>query len=184
MLQHVLVGDVAPALVLAALRGPLATAVVPRTVRLLLGYPGARSLLRPGPALAAWGGLLWFWHVPAVYDAALASEWVHPIQHASFFLGGMLLWNQLVDPARRGTLSLWGSLGYALAAMMVAQMLAALLVLSYRPLYAYGSAGDQGLAGLIMTLAQLCTLGTYAFFRLRSYFRAHIVLAEEHPLRM
>jgi cytochrome c oxidase assembly factor CtaG len=181
MLQHVLLGDVSPALLLVAVRGPLASAVVPRAVRALTRYRGVRVLSRPGPALAAWGGLLWFWHVPVVYDAALASEWVHPLEHASFVLGGILLWNQLIDPLRRRTLSLWGSLGYALAAMMIAQMLVAVLVLSYRPLYAYGSTGDQALAGLVMTITQLSTLGTFAFFKLRSHFRSPLVIAEGNP---
>ncbi len=118
-----------------------------------------------------------------MYDAALASEWVHPAQHASFFVGGLLLWNQLVDPLRRRLLGLWGSLGYALAAMVVAQMLVALLVLSYRPLYSYGSTADQGLAGLVMALEQLLTLGTYSALRLRAHYRAPLALAEGHPLR-
>lgn len=182
MLQHVLLGDVAPALLLAALRWPLATAVTPRTVRALFRYRGVRVLTRPVPALVAWSATLWLWHVPVVYDAALAHEWLHPLEHASFFLGGLLLWNQLVDPLRRRELSLWGSLAYALAAMMVAQMLVAVLVLSYRPLYVYGSAGDQSLAGLVMTLTQLSTLGTYAFLRLRSHFRAPLVVPDGHPL--
>jgi len=79
---------------------------------------------------------------------------------------------------RRRTLSLSGSLGYALGAMMVAQLLVAVLVLSYRPLYVYGSTSDQGLAGLVMTVAQLATLGTFAFVRLRAHFRAPLVVAE------
>lgn len=183
MAQHVLLGDVAPALVLVALRGPLFFAVVPLAIRRQLGRKGPRALLRPGPSLASWAALLWVWHVPAVYDAALASEWVHPLQHASFVLGGLLLWNQLVDPARRRTLSLWGSLGFALGAMVVSQMLVAMLILSYRPLYAYGSTSDQSLAGMIMALEGFAALGTYAFVRLRAHFRAPLALAEGHPLR-
>ena len=183
MAQHVLVGDVAPALVLVALRGPLFFVVVPLAFRRQLAKKGMRALLRPGPSLALWAALLWVWHVPAIYDAALASEWVHPLQHASFALGGLLLWNQLADPACRRMLSLWGSLGYALAAMVVSQMLVAVLILSYRPLYAYGSASDQSLAGMVMALEGFATLGTFAFFRLRVYFRAPLALAEGHPLR-
>lgn len=183
MAQHVLVGDLAPALVLVALRGPLFFAVVPLEARRLLGKRWARAVLRPWPSFALWAALLWIWHVPPVYDAALASEWLHPIQHVSFVLGGLLLWNQLVDPARRHSLSLWGSLAYALGAMAVCQMLVALLVLSYRPLYDYGSAADQSLAGLIMALEGLLTLGTFAFFRLRAHFRAPLSLADGHPLR-
>jgi cytochrome c oxidase assembly factor CtaG len=182
MLQHVLLGDLAPALLLVAIRGPLAVVVVPLTVRGLLTYRGIRPLLRPAPALAIWAALLWFWHIPPIYDAALASEWLHPLQHASFLVGGLLLWNQLVDPLRRRALGLWGSLGYALVAMVVAQMLVAVLILSYRPLYSYGSVSDQSLAGLIMALEQFATLGVFAYFRLRTHFRRPLRLAEGHPL--
>lgn len=184
MLQHVLVGDLAPALVLVALRGPLLFAVVPRAVRRLFALRAVRALVRPGPSLAVWAGLLWLWHVPVVYDAALAHESLHVLEHGSFLLGGLLLWNVLIDPARRGSLSLWGSLGYALAAMVGAQVLVWVLVLSYRPLYAYGDATDQSLAGLVMAVEQFLTLGVFAFFRLRAHFRAPLALADGHPLRV
>jgi cytochrome c oxidase assembly factor CtaG len=183
MLQHVLVGDLAPALVLAALRGPLLFAATPAFLARRLGRRPLSALLRPGPSLAVWAVLLWAWHVPVVYDAALARESLHVLEHASFLLGGLLLWNALVDPARRRALSLWGSLGYALAAMVVAQMLVAVLILSYRPLYAYGSASDQARAGMIMALEQFLTLGTFALLRLREHFREPIVVREGHPLR-
>jgi cytochrome c oxidase assembly factor CtaG len=183
MLQHVLVGDLAPALVLAALRGPLLFAATPAFLARRLGRRPLSALLRPGPSLAVWAVLLWAWHVPVVYDAALAHESLHVLEHASFLLGGLLLWNALVDPARRRALSLWGSLGYALAAMVVAQMLVAVLILSYRPLYAYGSASDQARAGMIMALEQFLTLGTFALLRLREHFREPIVVREGHPLR-
>lgn len=184
MAQHVLVGDVAPALVLVALRGPLFFVVVPLVFLRQLRRGWVRHLLGPGPSLALWAVLLWGWHVPPVYDAALRSEWVHPLQHACFVLGGLLLWNQLVDPARRRALSLWGSLGYALVAMAATQMLVAVLILSYRPLYAYGSASDQSLAGMVMALEGFVALGTFAFVRLRVHFGAPLSLAEGHPLRV
>lgn len=182
MLQHVLVGDAAPALGLAAMRGQLFAVVVPAAVRRLAARRAVRALLRPGPSLVVWASLLWIWHVPAVYDGALAHEQLHVAEHGSFLLGGLLLWNQLVDPARRGALSLWGSLACALTAMLIAQLLVGMLVLSYRPLYAYGSAADQSLAGLVMAVSQLATLGTFAFLRLRARFREPLALAGGHPL--
>jgi hypothetical protein len=68
--------------------------------------------------------------------------------------------------------------------MLAAQMLVLVLVLSYRPLYVYGDAADQGLAGLIMALEQFLTLGTFAYVRLRGHFREPLVLSEGHPLRV
>jgi cytochrome c oxidase assembly factor CtaG len=179
MVQHVLLGDLAPALLLVAIRGELARVVLPGPLRRAVAAAG-----RPLPALAAWAGLLWLWHVPPVYDAALRHDALHAAEHASFLLGGLLLWNVLIDPLRTGRLGLWRSLAVTLVAMVVAQMLVWLLVLSYRPLYAYGSTGDQSLAGLVMALEQLATLGAYAFVRLRAHFRAPLALADGHPLRV
>lgn len=184
MIQHVLLGDLAPALVLVALRGRLLFAVVPKPVQRLFALRLVRALLRPGPSLAGWAALLWFWHIPVVYDAALSHESLHVLEHLSFVGGGLLLWNQLVDPAGRRALSLWGSLGYALGAMVIAQMLVWVLVLSYRPLYAYGSATDQSLAGLVMAVEQFLTLGAFTYVRLRAHFRAPLALADGHPLRV
>jgi cytochrome c oxidase assembly factor CtaG len=184
MLQHVVAGDLAPALVLVALRGRLVHAVLPRAARRLFALRPVTWLTRPIPSLGAWAALLWLWHVPVVYDAALRHESLHALEHGTFVAGGLLLWNQLVDPLRRRRLSLWGSLAYALGAMVVAQMLVWTLVLSYRPLYAYGDASDQSLAGLLMAVEQFLTLGTFAFFRLRTHFRAPLELAEGHPLRV
>lgn len=184
MLQHVLVGDIAPALLLVALRGRLFAAVVPRAIRRLAGSRPARALLRPLPSLAAWAGLLWVWHVPPIYDAALVHEPLHLAEHASFLLGGLLLWNLLIRPSARRGLPLVPALACALAAMVASQLLVAVLVLSYRPLYAYGSAPDQSLAGLIMTLSQVATLGTYTFVRLRAHFRGPYPVASGHPLRI
>jgi cytochrome c oxidase assembly factor CtaG len=193
MLQHVLVGDLAPALALVALRGRLLFAFVPRPLRRLLARSRVlRLVLRPGPSLVLWGGSLWLWHIPAVYDLALENQLLHDLEHASFLVGGLLVWNQLVDPAGRRTLGLWGSLGYAFGVMVVAQMLVALLVLSYRPLYpAYADGdgwlgltplADQQTAGLLMALEQLATLGTFALVRLRAYAREPLRPSEGHPL--
>jgi putative membrane protein len=191
MLQHVLLGDIAVVLALVALRGPLFFAFVPTSLLRAARLRPVRALLRPAPSLAVWGGLLWLWHVPALYGLALTHPLAHVLQHASFVLGGLLIWNQLVDPARRRILSLWGSLGYALAVMMVGQVLVAVLILTYRPLYpAYGHGGellglsplaDQNLAGLVMALEMFLVLGTYAFIRLRTYTRSPIVLRDGHP---
>ncbi len=79
MLEHVLIGDAGPALLLVAVRGPLLAFMLPaavvrvrrphrRAARRLLGSlgpagRGGRASGRPRSAL---------WHVPAAYDAALA----------------------------------------------------------------------------------------------------------------
>jgi putative membrane protein len=193
MLQHVLIGDIAVALALTALRGPLWQAFLPRPLRRLARRRAMRALLRPGPSLAVFALLLWTWHVPALYGLALANPVVHMLQHASFVVGAFLIWFQLIDPARRRLLGLWGSLGYAFGVMLVGQVLVSVMILSYRPIYptyahtpgtmlGLSPLADQNLAGLIMALEMFFVLGTYTVIRLRTYVRDPLVLREGHPL--
>jgi len=172
MLQHVLIGDLAPALAMLALRGPLAFFILPPG---LLG-PLARSralraagrfLLRPRVAFTLWAAAILGWHVPGAYDFALAHPWTHELEHACFVVAGVLVWALLVDPARRGELTVGGRIGLAVAMFVVGQLLTDALVFSSSPHYpAYRGAhglsalGDQRLAGLVMMLEQLATLGT------------------------
>lgn len=199
MLEHVLIGDAVPALVLVAVRGPLLFFLLParllrRLSRLRRVRAGAAHLTRPGVAFAVWAAAIGCWHVPALYDRTLEVEWLHGLQHASFVLGGFLVWAVLVDPAGRRALSERQRLGYAFGLFVAGQMLANTLILTYWPLYpAYAAQvhrpfgmsalGDQDLAGLVMIGEQLATLGTFAAILLRRWFGAPIVARPtEHPL--
>ena len=194
MAEHLLIGDVAPAAILVALRGPLFHLAVPGVVRRTMWSSGlVRALLRPDASLAFWAISLWLWHVPAVYGAAVSNPFLHELQHASFVLGGFLVWAQLVDPGRRRALGLWQSLGFALAMMAAAQVVVMALVLSYRPLYdvyatqpdrlwGLSPLADQNTAALLMALEQFALLGLYALVRLRQYTRGDVTLREGHPL--
>src|SRR5438034_6377776 len=82
MAQHVLIGDVGPALMVTALRGPLLVFFLPAPilaplarnarVRAVLG-----TLLRPRVAFGLWAANLAIWHVPFLYDLALAHQNLH-----------------------------------------------------------------------------------------------------------
>jgi len=72
MLQHVLIGDAAPALALVVLRGPLLFFVLPAPILRVLGHRrrlrGTLAfLLRPPVSLALWALVIGAWHVPAAY---------------------------------------------------------------------------------------------------------------------
>ena len=195
MLQHVLLGDAAPALALVALRGPLLFFVLPASVLRVLGHRpllrGALALLlRPRVSLASWALVIGAWHVPAAYDFALRHQGVHDVEHLSFLLVGLLVWAQLVDPAprhRRGP-----ALRRACMVVMLAFALAlAGLLLAAPPLYpAYAhqsvrlfgiSPGlDQYLAGLVMIGEQVASL-TLCFVFLLPRFRQQASLAEASP---
>ena len=188
MLQHVLIGDAAPALALAALRGPLLVFLLPSSLlRAPARAPWLRRLLsfllRPAVGLTAWMLVIAGWHVPAAYDYALRHQTVHDLEHLSFIVAGLLVWMQIVDPARRRRLTLAQRLGYMLALSAAGSVLAALLILWSAQLYpAYAGAGvrllgisplrDQQLAGLVMLAEQLLSLGLCACFMLRGRVRA------------
>ena len=95
MLQHMLLLLVAP---------PLIALSIPPT---LLGWvfqrPALRRVLRavwaPVPAFVVFNGVLLAWHVPAAYDAALRSPWIHAAEHASFVVAGLIFWGVIVSPA-------------------------------------------------------------------------------------
>jgi cytochrome c oxidase assembly factor CtaG len=144
-----------------------------RWVRRLLAF-----LLRPLVSLAAWMVVIAAWHVPAAYDYTLRNQTVHDLEHLSFILVGLLVWMQLIDPARRRQLRVPQRLGYMLALFWAGAVLTEVLVFSSTPLYpAYADQEqrllglsplrDQQLAGLVMLAEQLVSLGLCAAFLLR-----------------
>jgi cytochrome c oxidase assembly factor CtaG len=175
MLEHVLLADAGPALLVLAVRGPIAC-----SLRDGLGpvRPLARVLLRPGVTLAAWAAVIGVWHVPALYDRALGSPALHGLEHASFVFVGTLVWIQMIDPTGSGRLGLPGRLAFTVGVFFAGQVLSDALVFSfhaYYPAYAdqpgrllgLSPLTDQRLAGLVMALEQLLTLGTCFVLLLR-----------------
>lgn len=199
MLEHVLIADAVPALVLVSIRGPLVFFLLPaallrRLARLQLVRTCVAKLLHPAVAFVVWAAAIAFWHIPAMYDRALESGVLHGAEHASFVLGGLLVWMQLIDPAGRRALALPLRLGYALALFLGGMALANTLILTYTPLYpayaalahrpfGFSALGDQDLAGLVMLFEQVATLGTFAAIMLRQWLRSPLVVqTERHPL--
>jgi putative membrane protein len=107
MINHgVLMAAAAPLLILARPE-PLMLWALPRVLRRVLGRWTAeigasamwRALSRPLPASFAHGAAFWVWHMPAFFVAALASEWLHWLQHASFIFTALLFWWDLRLPS-------------------------------------------------------------------------------------
>ena len=177
MLQHVVIGDLAVALAVVALRGPLTFFLLPavvlgRLAKLDWLRSGLRVLLDAKVAFVLWAVVIAAWHVPAAYDYALTHQVVHDLEHLSFVVVGTLVWIQLVDPARRRELGVTGKLALAIALFAAGQILADVLIFAMRPLYpsyadqpdrllGLSPLQDQRLAGLVMMGEQLLTLGTF-----------------------
>lgn len=113
----------------------------------------------PLVALVVHGVVRWAWHAPVAFDAALADERIHAVQHLTFFGSATLFWWAIVHGRYRRA-------GYGLAVAFVfvtaihSGLLAALLSLSSSPWYAahaertaasgLDALGDQQRAGLLM----------------------------------
>ena len=95
MVQHVLLGDIAPLLLLLGLSRVIMRPVTRRAVSV------ERRLGRfasPWTGLVLWLSLMYLWHVPALYDAALENPLVHFVEHISFFTAGVCVWWPLIQP--------------------------------------------------------------------------------------
>ena len=164
MLQHeALMVVAAPLFVLGRPLAAFAWALPPAWRRAIGRFFHRRGwrvpwLLLTAP-LAAWlvhALVLWLWHVPAAFEAALASEGVHALQHTSFVLAALLYWWSVIGHERRQ--------GAAMASLFTTMIhtgaLGALLTLSpvgWYPAYATRTLAfgldpleDQQLGGLIM----------------------------------
>jgi putative membrane protein len=185
MLQHVLIGDAAAALLVVAVRGPLVFFFLPPPVlKPLAAFRPLRSLLAlllvPLVSLGIWAVVLLAWHVPAAYDYAAAHPLVHDLQHVSFVFAGVLVWTQLADPARHGRLRRLQRVFFALAMLAVAQPLVDLLLFTppaydrYVGAHGISAQTDQRLAGVVMMVEQLLTLGICVALLLRPYVRERL----------
>jgi putative membrane protein len=187
MLQHVLIGDAAVALLVVAVRGPLVFFLLPPPVlRPLTAFRPLRAalsfLLHPLVSLALWSAAVIVWHVPRFYDYAAAHPAVHNLEHVTFVAGGLLVWTQLVDPARHGRLRRPQRIFFALAMLALAQPVVDFLLFSSSAHYdryvhqtdrllGLSPLTDQRLAGAVMMVEQLLTLGTCVAILLRPYLR-------------
>ena len=108
--------------------------------------------------LGAWlihAVILWVWHVPALFGAALAHDGWHALQHASFLASALLFWwSVFAASARSGA-----GLASVFTTMLHTGGLGALLTFAPSPWYphydgtlAYGLTAleDQQLGGLVM----------------------------------
>ncbi|HEY7381369.1 MAG TPA: cytochrome c oxidase assembly protein [Gaiella sp.] len=175
MLQHVLVADLGVALTLVAVRGPLAVFFLPRGLLVPLAHSrplrrGLALLLKPWVSYVVWLAVLVTWHVPAVYETALANPLVHTLEHLSFVVAGLLVWTQIVDPTGHHRLSVGERVGYVALLFWTGQILAYVMAFSPEVLYepyadqperllGISALTDQRLAAAVMMLEQALTLG-------------------------
>jgi putative membrane protein len=159
MVQHVLLGVVAPPLFLLGLSPPMAAAVT--------RVPGVRALTEPIPAQVIAAAVMIGWHLPVLYEATLHSEPVHVVEHLMFIAGGLVLWWPVLAATSQQAawvLGAGGKLVYILVATFAQDAVALALQFSRVPFYEFYTHAprlipaldpltDQTLAGSILMFA-------------------------------
>jgi len=120
----------------------------------------ARELATPLGATMLQGVVLWIWHAPALFDAALEHEWLHAMEHLCFFVSALLFWEVLLN-CRSGRHSA-AAFAAAFVTFMHSGLLGGLITMAPAPLYlsyvgrteswGLNALEDQQLAGLFMWL--------------------------------
>ena len=78
MFQHVLLGDVAPLLILLSLSRVI---MRPATRRLTAIERQLGPLASPAACIVVWLAIMYVWHIPALYDAATEHPLIHLLEH-------------------------------------------------------------------------------------------------------
>ncbi|MGH2808601.1 MAG: cytochrome c oxidase assembly protein [Actinomycetota bacterium] len=126
------------------------------------GWPSARRipalLTVPLVVLVVHATAMWVWHLPVLYDAALANDLVHMLEHMSFLVTGLLFWG--VVSARFRDLDRLPRVGLVFGTALASGALGAVLAFASAPLYeshlqttedwGLTALEDQQLAGGIM----------------------------------
>ena len=167
MVQHVLLVTIAPPLlVLGKPEAAWLWALPERWRRGLPRQGRLRSLLgllsplaRPVPAAMIHMATLWIWHAPALFDAAVARDWLHWLEHVSFFGTAILFWRAVIKAAAGREAAASGLLA-CFVTLLQSGILSALLSFAREPLYGTTQTAswglppleDQQLAGAIMSI--------------------------------
>jgi len=167
MVQHILLLDLAPILLILGL-----TKVIlrPATRRLQHLERAAGPLAHPAAAVVLYVAVMWVWHIPALYDAALEHPTVHALEHTFFMTAGVLYWWHLMSPIRSRTrLTGMGPIVYMLSTKLLVGILGIAITFAPDALYAFyedqppiwglDPGDDQALAGAIMALEQSIVMG-------------------------
>jgi cytochrome c oxidase assembly factor CtaG len=175
MIQHVLIADIAPPLLILGLRAPVLPLGMPRAALRWFAHRGWIGRVwgvatNPWVALPAWFAATIFWAIPAVFDFTAQHAALHVVEHLTLFYTGMALWWLIITPLpteRRdpGMVRL-AYLGFSRLASAAVCLPLTWLGTSLYSLYATGphaygmnAVTDQRLAGAAMCLLEFLVFG-------------------------
>jgi putative membrane protein len=194
MVQHVLLLDIAP---IALICGLTKVILRPVTHRLQRVEEAAGIFGHPIFAIFLYVAVMWLWHVPALYDAALEHSLVHIGEHICFMSVGLLYWWHLLGPIRsRHRLTEMGAVVYMLSTKLLVGLLGIGLTFAPEPLYAFyqhqapiwglNPVEDESLAGGLMAFEQSIVMGialVWLFVNALSASDAHERRTERYAAR-
>jgi cytochrome c oxidase assembly factor CtaG len=175
MVQHVLLLDIAPVLMIVGLSKVLLRPIARKVldVERALG-----PIAHPAFAVALYVGLMWLWHVPFLYDAALEHSAVHVLEHTCFLTAGLLYWWHLLSPVRGRHLTGLAPVAYMASTKVMVGLLGIFLTFAPSSIYSFyehaprvwglSPSEDQAAAGAIMAIEQSIVMGialAYLFVR-------------------
>jgi putative membrane protein len=195
MVQHVLLVVGAP--LFFALSHPARTllAGLPTAIRTRAAAWGSAAA-GPQPnayllvSFLLYGFNIWFWHIPALYEAALLNTGMHLVMYASLLVVSLMFWHAVLESRR-----VPGAAGFAAVLLFFTFLhtggLGIFLTLSPRPWYplmalrgaAWGilPLDDQRLAGLIMWVPMGSVYVAVALALVARLIRTSGQIPEERP---
>jgi putative membrane protein len=164
MIQHLLLLEIAPLLLLSGRPAILLLRAMPRSQRPALAarMTRMRPVTHPVTCLALFTVVLVLWHLPILFDATLRHPLLHDTEHVLFLVAGVFVWLPVLDgdPVPGHRLDGVWRLVYVMAAMLPMTLLGAFLNRDTSLLYAPYAAParalgispvvDQQQAGAIM----------------------------------
>jgi putative membrane protein len=185
MVTHTLLTDEASLLFAIGITGPVLGPI--------LSAPGLawfRKLSHPVAVGVLWVGTVYFWHIPALYQAAGGDSGLHLVEHASYLFAGTMLWMTVLGTFPTPS---WFGVGQRVALVVIAHLsmmvLANFLMWSgtaYYPEYTataiehgFTAVSDQSLAGVILMVQGSAIMLSVFFWALLRWAR---VDSEKHDL--
>jgi putative membrane protein len=169
MVQHLLLADAAPILLLLGLSRAF---LRPAVRRLRPVEEAIGPIAHPVTALLVFVAAMWAWHLPALYELALRHPLAHALEHAMFFATGAAFWWFIIEPVppRHRLKGAW-SIAYVGAAKLLMGALGVVLAFSPNAIYdtyehaprtwGLSAVADLNVGGVTMMLEQSIVLAIF-----------------------